>query len=196
MQIGILIYHQVNELEAVAPLAVFAAAQRLRGADDDTAPIEAATVARSRFSVQTSGGLTVTPTWAFASAPPFDVLVVPGGPGVDRALRDAAVLSYFETRVPQIEQLLSISTGALILGACGLLRDRHVAAHRAVHDRLEAYEIAAVSASGTVRNGRIWSAASAVDAATLASELLAEQFGEQLAARVEALLSGTAEPDS
>ena len=190
MQVGILIYHHVNELEAVAPLAVLAAGQRLLGGDGEAPEIEVSTLARSRFSVQTSGGLTVTPAWAFASAPAFDALVVPGGPGADRALRDGALLSYFETRVPQIGRLISISAGALILGTCGLLRNQRVAAHAAVHQRLEAFEVAGVSAGGIVRNERIWSAASANDAAGVALALLAERFGDGAAATVEAFLSG------
>lgn len=190
MHVGILIYHHVNELEAVAPLAVLATAQRLLAGDGEAPEIEVSTVARSRFSVQTSGGLTVTPAWAFASAPAFDVLIVPGGPGADRAQRDGALLSYFETRVPQIGRLVSISAGALILGACGLLRNQRVAAHVAVHERLEAFEVAGVSASGIVRNERIWSAASANDAAAVALALLAERCGDGAAATVDAFLSG------
>ena len=193
MHVGILIYHQVNELEAVAPLAVLATAKRLLDGAADTPEVEVSTVARSRFSVQTSGGLTVTPAWAFASAPAFDVLIVPGGPGVDRAQRDGALRSYFETRVPQIDRLVSISAGALILGAFGLLRNERVAAHAAVHERLEAFEVAGVSASGLVRNDRIWSAASAYEASEVAVELLIERFGDGIAARVDAFLSGKAD---
>lgn len=193
MRVGVLIYHHVNELEAVAPVAVLATARRLLaadGAEDDPPVIEVATVARSRFSVQTSGGLTITPAWAFASAPDFDALVLPGGPGIERVRRDPALRSYFETRVPEIGRLVSISAGALILGEFGLLRDQRVAAHGDVHEQLADFEVAEVAARGVVRNERVWCAAGATDAAAAAGALLAESFGDDLVARVETFLSG------
>ncbi|MGB6487903.1 MAG: DJ-1/PfpI family protein [Steroidobacteraceae bacterium] len=65
-------------------------------------------------------GLKVTPDYSFTNAPPFDVLVVPGG-DIDHAQHDAAVLNFIRQRSATARQVLSVCTGAYILAATGLL---------------------------------------------------------------------------
>jgi transcriptional regulator GlxA family with amidase domain len=191
MRVGILVFHHVNELEVTLPLSLLACAGRLLPPVGEESPaVEVSTVARSRFSVQTEGGLTLTPTWAFASAPDFDALFVPGGSGVDRALRDAALKSYFDVRAPAIARQVSVGAGALLLGGAGLLRNRSTAAPVAYHDRLEAYEIVDVVAEGLVRNDGIWCAARPIDAVDAAVALLTESFGGDAADEVAVAWGG------
>jgi cyclohexyl-isocyanide hydratase len=67
-------------------------------------------------------GLILTPTATLDSAPPFDVLVVPGGPGQLPLMDDETILAWLRARAPQARHILSVCTGALTLGAAGLLR--------------------------------------------------------------------------
>ena len=100
-------------------------------------------MARSRFSVQTAAELTLTPAWAFASAPAYDALIVPGGPGVPHAAKDAAVGGYLQRVAPELRAIASVSSGALLLGAQGLLRGRRATSHPEVLAELEAFEVLA-----------------------------------------------------
>jgi putative intracellular protease/amidase len=75
MNIAVLLYNGVADLDALSLYGVLGAAQTSL----DEEALNLYTVARSRMSVQTAGGLVVTPHWAFMSAPPPDVLVIPGG---------------------------------------------------------------------------------------------------------------------
>ncbi|MDQ3460308.1 MAG: hypothetical protein M3498_13585, partial [Deinococcota bacterium] len=86
MDIALLLYHHVNELDLVGPYNALHTAKRYLSEDlsegaDEESPLALFTVAKARNSVETSGGLIITPHWAFASAPHPDVLVVPGGAG-------------------------------------------------------------------------------------------------------------------
>ena len=191
MEVGILLYHHVNELDVVLPLAVFSAAKRLlsEAETEPEVPVMVTTVARSRFSVQTSGGLTVTPGWAFASAPDFDLLFVPGGPGLDRAAKDPAVRSFFATRVPAIKRVASISSGSLLLGALGLLEGQEVTGHPETLDRLAAFGDLLVVDRPLAKNDRIWSARSPPDGFELALELLGACCGSDLGERVRSFLA-------
>lgn len=137
-RIGVLLYHHVNELEVAGLVAAVAAVRRHL---PEPAGLEAVTVARRRASVQTSGELTVTPAWGFPGAPPLRVLVVPGGPGVDRALRDRPSLAWLRERAATTELFACSGSGALLLGAAGLLRDRVVTTHPDVAARLGDYEV-------------------------------------------------------
>jgi cyclohexyl-isocyanide hydratase len=192
MRVGILVFHHVSELEVTLPLSLLACAGRQLSptGGEEALAVDVATVARSRFSVQTEGGMTLTPTWAFASAPDFDVLFVPGGSGVERAQRDAAVRSFFEVRAPSIARPVSVGAGALILGQAGLLRNQRVAAPAPFHEQLEAFEIVDVAAEGLVRNDRVWCAARPADAIAAAIALLSERFGSDVTASVVAAWGG------
>lgn len=65
-------------------------------------------------------GLKVAADYSFASAPQFDVLVVPGG-DVGSAAHDKALLDFIRQRSVSARQVLSVCTGAYILAAAGLL---------------------------------------------------------------------------
>lgn len=181
MNVGILLFHHVSELDAVGPAAVLAAAGRLL---DDPELLQVSTVARSRFSVQTVAELTLTPGWAFASAPAYDTLIVPGGPGVEAAARDAAVRRYLEGVAPNLRRLCSVSSGALLLGELGFLRDQRATSHPQVLERLEDFEVLEAVAAPLVRNERVWCAGGMAAGLDLALALLAERFGDDFAERV------------
>ncbi len=193
MEIGVLLYHHVNEFDFVGPFAVFSTSRRLLEDQDSDgeSTIAVTTVARSRFSVQTSGGLTVTPAWAFASAPDFDVLVVPGGPGLDRAAKDPAMRSYFSTRVPAIGLTASISSGSLLLGELGLLAGLEVTGHPEAFERLRGFGDLVVVDRPSVKNERLWCSRSPMEGVELALELVGDRFGKEHALQVRRYLAST-----
>ena len=55
---------------------------------------------------------------------PLDVLVVPGGPGATDAMIDPATLEFVSRAGERAAWVTSVCTGALVLGAAGLLRGR------------------------------------------------------------------------
>ena len=123
MNVAVLIYHHVSELGVVAPISVIGTAKRLQGSDSELAVF---TVARSRLSVQTVSEVILTPTWAFASVPQIDVLFVPGGVGVERARRNNSIIEFLKRAASQASYVVSISSGSLLLGEAGLLRNQNV----------------------------------------------------------------------
>lgn len=182
MRVGILLYHHVSELEAVGAYAVFSAARALM---DDPEALEVFTVAKSRNSVQTVAEMTITPTWAFASAPPVTGLVVPGGPGAEAASRDRAVRRYLEPLRGSLEFVASVGSGALVLGEGGFLASKSVTTAPYLREKLEDYEVLRVGAERVLRGeGGLWSASGGAAALELALALLRERFGEVLVGRV------------
>ncbi len=82
--------------------------------------VEAFTVARSTAPVTTAMGMRVVPSQSFASCPPVDVLIIPGG-DVDRVENDAAAIAWLRERAGQAQFVLSVCNGAFILAKTGLL---------------------------------------------------------------------------
>lgn len=107
--VGIVLFDGVEIIDFAAPYEVFG-----------TAGFGVVTVSREGKPVTTAMGLTVTPDHAFADAPVFDVLLVPGG-DVGEAQRDTALLDFIRQRTASARHVLSVCTGASILGATGLL---------------------------------------------------------------------------
>lgn len=88
--------------------------------------VKIALVAKTIDAVISDIGLKIVPTHTFATAPPCDVLFVPGGPGVNKAMLDDEVLAF--VRRPA-ERITSVCTGSLILGAAGLLQGYGATTH-------------------------------------------------------------------
>lgn len=109
MRVGIVLFDGVQIIDFAGPYEVFGAAG-----------FGVATFSHDGGPVTTAMGLTVTPDAAFADAPPFDVLLVPGG-DVHEAERDPQVLSFVRERAAGSRHVLSVCTGAFVLAGAGLL---------------------------------------------------------------------------
>lgn len=107
--VGIVLFDGVQIIDFAGPYEVFG-----------TAGFGVVTLTRDGKPITTTMGLTVTPDHDFANAPEFDVLLVPGG-SVDEAQKDPALLDFIRSSAGAARHVLSVCTGAHILGATGLL---------------------------------------------------------------------------
>jgi cyclohexyl-isocyanide hydratase len=65
----------------------------------------------------------------FDEAPPLDVLCVPGGPGINRMMEDDRMLAFLQHHAGRARYVTSVCTGALVLGAAGLLQGYRATTH-------------------------------------------------------------------
>ncbi len=72
----------------------------------------------------------------FTAAPELDMLFVGGGPGTEQMMQDREILAFFRDRAPRARYITSVCTGALVLGAAGLLRGYRAATHWTTMDIL------------------------------------------------------------
>ena len=109
----------LTQLDLTAPYDVFArlADTRVTLAGLSDAPV------KSEF------GLTILPDSRLDRASVFDVLVVPGGPGVNPLLDDDAFLDCLAAVAERAKWVTAVCTGALLLGAAGLLRGYRATTH-------------------------------------------------------------------
>ena len=131
--VGILIFDGVEVLDFAGPFEVFSRTRLKPGTEsrrnDDSAPFDVFTVARSDKEVVATGGLRVMPNHSFESVPAIDILVVPGGFGTRPLLEDEAVLSWIRESAAAAGQLTSVCTGALVLARAGLLSGLRATTH-------------------------------------------------------------------
>ena len=94
---------------------------------------------KDRNPLLSSTRLSLTPTATFDDCPPLDVLCIPGGGGVNPLLEDEAVLDFVRERAAEARYVTSVCSGALVLGAAGLLKGKRATTHWNAHDFLAGY---------------------------------------------------------
>lgn len=129
LHIGLLLFPRVQQLDLTGPYEVFAS---LPGAQMHL-------VARTMEPMTSATGLVLAPTTTLAACLPLDVLCIPGGAGVNALLRDGATLDFVRGQAAGARHVTSVCTGALVLGAAGLLRGRRATTHWGSHDLLAAF---------------------------------------------------------
>jgi cyclohexyl-isocyanide hydratase len=125
--IGLLLFPRLTQLDLTGPFEVFA---KMPGASVHL-------LWKSGEPVAAETGMRILPDTTLAECPPLDVLCVPGGPGVSAMMEDAEVLAFLREQAGRVRFLTSVCTGALILGAAGLLRGKRATTHWASHHLLE-----------------------------------------------------------
>ena len=119
-QIAIVLFEGVEELDFAGPWEVLAA-WATQHPDDG---VTVFTVADTTDLLNCAKGLRVAADHAWDTAPPADVLLVPGGSGVNAKLEDGEFLDRLRAYSGRGALVTSVCTGALALAAAGLLRDR------------------------------------------------------------------------
>ena len=130
--IGILLFPDVEELDAIGPYEVLAWWTRAHPEDGWAVT----TLARDGGAVRCAKGLTVLAHHSYADAPPLDVLVHPGGWGTRAQLADQAQLDWVRRQRAEVPLLTSVCTGSLVYAAAGILADRPATTHWASLDLL------------------------------------------------------------
>ena len=95
------------------------------------------------------------PTATFAQVPRADVLCVPGGMGVAGVIDHAPALNWVRQIGAEAEWVTSVCTGALILGAAGLLQGYRATTHWAWHDLLALFGAEPVQARTVFDRNRV-----------------------------------------
>lgn len=129
LQIGILVFPDVEVLDFAGPFEVFSVASRIAASEIGVAdPFDVRLVGASGGAVLARHGLSVVPHASFASAPALDLLIVPGGV-VTQPLADQDTLEWVRRQDAGSALTASVCTGAFILARTGLIDGLTVTTH-------------------------------------------------------------------
>ncbi len=174
LSVGMLLFENATQLDLTGAYEVFA---RMPGA-------RVSLLSRTLEPVRTEWGLTITPDLALAAAPPFDVICVPGGWGVNALLTDRALLDFLSMQGESARYVTSVCTGALLLGAAGLLRGYRATTHWMSLDLLHLFGATPVS-ERVVRDRNRITGAGVTAGIDFALVLAADLFGDAEAERIQ-----------
>jgi len=183
LTIGALVFPRMDQIDLTGPFEV------LSRLPNSTFHLIGKTLAPIR-DIQ---GLILTPEITIAAAPQLDVLVVPGGFGQEDLMDDEEVLAFLRTQAASAQYTFSICTGALLLGAAGLLRGIRATTHWSTFHLLEYFGAIPID-SRVVVDGRTVSAAGVTSGIDGALRLAALLRGEAVAQGIQLSIEYAPEP--
>ncbi len=114
---------------------------------------------------------------------PIDTLLVSGGAGTQRAMRDEGLVGFLRDRTGDIGRVASVCSGAFLLAQAGLLAQRRSACHWNSCDQLaKAFPDVTVDREALyVKDGKFYSSAGVTAGMDLSLSLVAEDWGRAVA---------------
>jgi transcriptional regulator GlxA family with amidase domain len=174
MQIAILLFAKLAAQDAVGPYEVF---RCVPGWDVHFAGLRAG-------EVRSEGGLGLTVDRTLDRATEADVVLVPGGRGVDALLEDETVLSWLREIDSGTTWTTSVCTGALLLGAAGLLEGKRATSNWLALDELRKYGADPIGGRW-VEDGKTITAAGVTAGIDMALHLVGREAGPEIAQAVQ-----------
>jgi len=178
LHVGFLIFPKVTQLDFTGPFEVFAR----------TPNTEVHLVAKTQDPVHSApGNLQLQPTVTMRDAPQLDVLCVPGGSGVVTLMEDQETLEFLRRQAQGTKYVTSVCTGALVLGAAGLLRGYRATTHWLSLELLPLFGAIPVEARVVADRNRI-TGGGVTAGIDFGLTLAAHLFGEEAAKRIQLIM--------
>jgi transcriptional regulator GlxA family with amidase domain len=136
--IGILLFDVVEELDFVGPYEVFTMAGETQKRLGQEVSHDVLLLAENEGPVRCAKGMQVLPHMTIAEAPKLDVLLVPGGMGTRREIKNEALLGWIANAAKDCRWVTSVCTGSYLLAAAGPARGKRVTTHWAFIEQLRA----------------------------------------------------------
>lgn len=177
MEIAIFLFDGVTALDAVGPYESLAR----------IAEANVTFVAKTTDPVRTGDGmLAFQPSADLSSTRGADVLIVPGGHprGLRETIADADILAWIRALDETSRWTCSVCTGALILGAAGLLEGRKAATHWRAKAALPRFGVE-YSADRVTTDGKYMTSAGVSAGIDMGLRLCGELAGRQVAEAIE-----------
>ena len=181
--IGGLIFEKMDQADFTGPFEVLS---RIPGSRFLTISPDGRPIADAK-------GLVLTPQVGIAEAPQLDVLLMPGGTGVNLLMEDESVLDFLRKQAAGVQLLLGVCTGALVLGAAGLLNGKKATTHWAAHHLLAPFG-AIPQKARVVIDGNLITAAGVTSGYDGALRAAARLAGDEVAQQIQLYLEYAPEP--
>jgi transcriptional regulator GlxA family with amidase domain len=177
-------------LDVTGPAEVFSHATRVLEAAGKSGGYRVRLVARARGPLASTSGLSVVAEPLPALPCRTDTLLLTGGRGTRRAVKDAVLIDWIRRTARTARRVTSVCTGAFVLARAGLLDGRRATTHwdscaalAARHPRVKVEPDRIF-----VKDGPVYTSAGVTAGIDLALALVEEDHGRELALEIARLL--------
>lgn len=176
MQIAIGLYPEFTALDAIGPYQVLT---QVPGVDVVLCAAETGRLSDDNGLLH----LDIEHTFADVARP--DLLLVPGGFITRKLARDGdSIVDWIAAAHPHTTYTTSVCTGALLLGAAGVLDGLDATTHWFAYDELASYG-ATPTEQRVVQQGKVWTAAGVSAGIDLALTLVGEVWGPEVSQAIQ-----------
>jgi transcriptional regulator GlxA family with amidase domain len=184
MDIAIPVFDGITALDAIGPYEVLSRLPRTR----------VHFLALEPGIVRTENGmLALCADGTLSSLQHPDVIVMPGGFGTRALMKDEQILEWLRTAHESSQWTTSVCTGALVLGAAGILDGLEATTHWLLLDKLGELGASPVSRR-VVEQGKVITAAGVSSGIDMALTLAARIAGEDMARAIQLAIEYDPEP--
>ncbi len=166
MQIALFVFDRMTPLDAVGPLEIIG---RLPDAD--------VRIVGKRAGPVRAGPIGLVADYGLDDVRSPDILLIPGAADMSSVVSDSEVLDWVRAADAGSAWTTSVCTGALVLGAAGLLDGRRATTHWSALDRLAGYGAIPVR-ERVVTDGKVMTGAGVSAGIDMALTLLGAIAGE------------------
>ena len=173
-KVAMVLFPDLTQLDLTGPYEVF----------NRMPSTKVALLSSSLAPVRTEWGMTLMPDATFESSSDFDVICVPGGWGVNQALESRELIAFLRDRGTSARYTTSVCSGALLLGAAGLLEGYRATTHWMSHELLQLFGAIPVHERVVIDRNRI-TGGGVTAGIDLALVIAAEMFGDDVAQEIQ-----------
>jgi len=137
IEIGILIFDDIEELDFVGPWEVWNtvnAVSRYRG---DEAPFRVRLISLDGNQIKAAKGMRVLADAAMADVESLDIICVPGGPGSRAVIEQSHIVDWVKSIAGSATWVTSVCTGAFVLAKAGLTKEKRLATYWGAFDEFK-----------------------------------------------------------
>jgi len=185
-KIAVLAVEHAHLLDVTGPFQCFASANDATE-DRDRLPYEPILVSPKGGPLETYAGLVMmSRALADIEGEDIDTLIIAGGLGTRRAMKDAALIQAIRDWSGRVRRLASVCTGAFLLAEAGLLDGKRVATHWWAADDLQRRfpRITVEPEPIFLQDGGIWTSAGVTAGIDLSLALIQDDLGHDHAMRI------------
>ena len=184
--VGFVAFDGIRMLDLLGPLEAFSIAREpdeRRGEREFYKPM---LVALNRRNFRSAAGTCVQAHHTFATAPPLDTIVVPGGPELRNSQASRDIAAWIFERAPATRRIASVAAGIYPLASTGLLNDRQVTTHwRIASDVARSFPRLRVTTTASfVKDGTFYTAGGGTAGTEMALTLIQDDHGVKTAIAV------------
>jgi transcriptional regulator GlxA family with amidase domain len=162
-------------------------------------PVELFSVVPDRLAIEFTGpgagpvassqGVHVTATIGYDAAATPDIMLIPGGQGTRRLVNDEAFLSWLRAWAAPASLVTSVCTGSAVLAAAGLLDGYRATSNKAAFEwvREQSGKVDWIAQARWVEDRDRWTSSGVAAGMDMATALLADLFGKDVAHRATTL---------
>ena len=190
LQVGIVVFPDVEELDFVGPWEVFTMAEKAG------APVKTFTLAWGEKNLRCAKGLRIEADYDFYDAPRADLVIVAGGQGVRKVIMDDDFINILRDYLADATWQASVCTGAALLGQTGFLDGKRATTNHIAIDWVRSMAMKAYFTTDEryVRHGSVVTSGGVSAGIDMSLWFVGHLFGHDTARETQRLMEYYPEP--